>query len=104
MIEPPGECRENHRVISDLAARLGATHRGFQMTAWEIMDETLRTSGMWDAETNWRSGGQDHAPSFDKGHFLDGFETPDRKFHFKPGWSASAHGAARCPRCPITST
>jgi len=59
VIEPPGECRENHRVISDLAVRLGAKHRGFQMTAWEIMDETLRLSGMWDAETNWRSGGQD---------------------------------------------
>ena len=29
------------------------------MTAWEIMDETLRSSGMWDAETNWRRGGQD---------------------------------------------
>ena len=45
VIEPPGECRENHRVISDLAVRLGAKHRGFQMTAWEIMDETLRTLG-----------------------------------------------------------
>ena len=37
-IEPPGECRENHRVIADLARRLGARHRGFEMTAWEVMD------------------------------------------------------------------
>ena len=32
VIEPPGECRENHWVICELAKRLGATHRGFQMT------------------------------------------------------------------------
>ena len=42
VIEPPGECRENHYVISELAKRLGAKHRGFDMTPWEIMDETLR--------------------------------------------------------------
>ena len=100
VIEPPGECRENHRVISDLAVRLGAKHRGFQMTAWEIMDETLRTSGMWDAETNWRSGGQDHAPSFEKGHFLDGFETPDRKFHFKPDWARFGPRGHEMPELP----
>ena len=87
VIEPPGECRENHAVICDLAKRLGARHAGFDMTAWEIMDETLRRSGMWDAETNWRRGGQDHVLPFEKTHFLDGFETPDRKFHFKPDWS-----------------
>ncbi len=76
VIEPPGECRENHWVIGELAKRLGATHRGFQMTPWEIMDETLRASGMWDAETNWRRGGQDFAPAFETAHFLDGFPTP----------------------------
>ncbi|MGH7277267.1 MAG: molybdopterin oxidoreductase family protein [Candidatus Rokuibacteriota bacterium] len=87
VIEPPGECRENHAVIGALARRLGATHRGFAMTAWEIMDETLRRSGMWDAETNWRRGGQDHVLPFEKAHFLDGFETVDRKFHFRADWS-----------------
>jgi len=87
VIDPPGECRENHWVICQLAKRLGATHRGFQMSAWEIMDETLRKSGMWDAETNFRQGGQDFAPPFETAHFLDGFPTPDRRFHFKPAWS-----------------
>jgi len=87
VIEPPGECRDNHAVICALAKRLGARHPGFDMTAWEIMDETLRRSRMWDAETNWRRGGQDCALPFEKAHFLDGFETPDRKFHFKPDWS-----------------
>jgi anaerobic selenocysteine-containing dehydrogenase len=87
VIEPPGECRENHWVICQLAKRLGATHPGFQMTAWEIMDETLRRSGMWDAQTNWQAGGQDFAPPFETAHFLDGFPTPDRRFHFRPNWS-----------------
>ena len=87
VIEPPGECREDHWVICQLAKRLGATHPGFQMSTWEIMDETLRKSGMWDAETNFRQGGQDFAPPFETAHFLDGFPTPDRRFHFKPAWS-----------------
>ena len=86
VIEAPGECRENHYVISELARRLGATHSGFGMTAWEIMDATLRKSGMWDAETNWRRGGQDCALPFQTAHFLDGFPTSDRRFHFKGDW------------------
>ena len=44
VIDPPAECRENHWVICQLAKRLGAAHPGFQMSAWEIMDETLRKS------------------------------------------------------------
>jgi anaerobic selenocysteine-containing dehydrogenase len=32
LIEPPGECRSNHEVICDLAARVGAAHPGFAMT------------------------------------------------------------------------
>jgi anaerobic selenocysteine-containing dehydrogenase len=87
VIEPRGECRENHEVICALARRLGARHPGFEMTAWEIMDWTLRQSGMWDAETNWRRGGQDCAPPWETAHFLDGFETPDRKFHFRADWA-----------------
>jgi anaerobic selenocysteine-containing dehydrogenase len=86
ILEPPGECRENHWVIGELARRLGAKHPGFDMTAWELMDETLRRSGLWDAETNYRRGGQDMALPFETAHFLDGFETADRKFHFKADW------------------
>ena len=86
VIEPYAECRENHYVISQLAKRLGAEHRAYDMTAWEIIDETLRVSGMWDAQKNVDAGGQDFALPFEKAHFLDGFETPDRKFHFSPDW------------------
>ena len=86
VIEPYAESRENHFVICELAKRLGAEHRGFDMTAWEIMDETLKVSGMWDAETNFQRGGQDFVKPFETGHFLDGFENPDRRFHFSPNW------------------
>ncbi|HEY7760901.1 MAG TPA: molybdopterin oxidoreductase family protein [Burkholderiales bacterium] len=86
LIEPPGEARENHHVICELARRLGARHPGFEMSVWEIMDETLRRSGMWDAQTNYERGGQDFAYPFEKMHFLDGFDTADRKFHFRADW------------------
>jgi anaerobic selenocysteine-containing dehydrogenase len=86
LIEPPGEARENHFVICELAKRLGAQHPGFQMSVLEIMDATLRRSGMWDAQTNYERGGQDFAYPFEKMHFLDGFDTQDRKFHFRGDW------------------
>ena len=50
LIEPPGECRSNHEVLQGLASRLGAQHPGFDMTAMEIIDATLRASGCPDAE------------------------------------------------------
>jgi len=86
VIEPAGEARENHFVICELAKRLGAEHPGFHMSAWEIMDASLKRSGMWDAQTNYERGGQDFAPPFEKMHFLDGFDTADRKFHFRGDW------------------
>jgi anaerobic selenocysteine-containing dehydrogenase len=86
VIEAPGEARENHHVICELAKRLGARHPGFEMSVWEIMDHTLRRSGMWDAQTNYERGGQDCAYEFEKMHFLDGFDTADRKFHFRADW------------------
>ena len=88
IIEAPGEARENHFVICELARRLGAQHRGFNMSAWEIMNETLARSGMWDAQTNIERGGQDLAYPFEKMHFLNGFDTADGKFHFKGDWES----------------
>src|SRR5207302_1734255 len=46
VVEPPGAARPNHFVICELARRLGAEHRGFAMSEWEIVDETLRRSGL----------------------------------------------------------
>src|SRR5262245_25380145 len=100
VIEPPGECRQNHEVICALAQRLGAAHPGFGLTAWEIMDWTLAKSGMWDAATNVVRGGQDMALPFETAHFLDGFPQPDGKFHFAPEWARYGRRGAGMPALP----
>ena len=51
LVEPPGECRSNHEVLQGLARRLGAQHPGFEMSAMELIDWTLRASGWPDAKT-----------------------------------------------------
>ena len=87
VIEPVGESRPNHWVHCELAKRLGAEHRGFQMSEWELMDETLRASGYPDAETIWRGHWENRALPFEEAHYLDGFAHADGKFHFRPDWS-----------------
>jgi anaerobic selenocysteine-containing dehydrogenase len=86
LVEPPGECRNNHEVICALATRLGAEHAGFSMSPRELIDQMLRVSkrGTLDElETNrWL----DCQPPFRQAHYLDGFPWPDGKFRFKPDW------------------
>jgi anaerobic selenocysteine-containing dehydrogenase len=100
VIEPPGECRQNHDVVCGLARRLGARHPGFELTPWEIMDRTLIASGMWDAETNRARGGQDMALPFETAHFLDGFAWPDGKFRFAPDWPRHGGRGTGMPGLP----
>ena len=87
LIDPPGECRSNHEVITGLAKRLGAEHRGFDMTPREIIDWTLTNSGWPGLETLERERWIDVQPSFDESHYVNGFKTPDGKFRFHPDWS-----------------
>jgi anaerobic selenocysteine-containing dehydrogenase len=100
VIEPYAEARENHVVICALAKRLGAAHRGFGMTAWEIIDESLRLSGYPDAATMHATGGHDCALPFERAHFLDGFGFPDGRFRFKPDWASLGADGARMPALP----
>jgi anaerobic selenocysteine-containing dehydrogenase len=100
LIEPPGECRSNHEVLQGLARRLGARHPGFEMTPMELIDWTLRASGWPDAKSILEARWIDAAPSFREAHFLDGFGTKDRKFHFAPDWSAVGADSRRMPRLP----
>ena len=100
VIEPHAECRSNHDVHCALAHRLGARHPGFEMTAWEIMDATLAASGLPDAATIHAAGGHDCAPSFETGHFLDGFAWPDGRFRFAADWAALGREAAGMPSLP----
>ncbi|GBE44607.1 putative dimethyl sulfoxide reductase chain YnfE precursor [bacterium BMS3Bbin10] len=86
LIEPPGECRSNHDVICALAERVGAEHPGFEMTARELIDHTLRVSG-WGALAELEAKRWiDCQPDFETAHFRGGFGWPDGKFRFRPDW------------------
>jgi len=100
VIEPHAKCRSNHEVIQGLARRLGASHRGFEMTEWQIIDETLAASGWPDAATVRDAGGHDCIPDFETAHYLNGFAHADGKFHFAPDWKALGPGFAGMPELP----
>ncbi len=100
VVEPFAEARPNHHVICELAHRLGAEHRGFHMTEWEIIDWTLRTSGYPGADALHASGGHDCAKSFETSHFLDGFGHPGGKFRFRPDWRALGVADEGMPELP----
>ena len=100
VIEPYAETRSNHDVLCGLAERLGAAHRGFEMTAWEILDETLLASGMPGADELKRKRWHDCQPDFETSHFVNGFPTPDGRFRFAPDWAAVGREHAAMPRLP----
>jgi anaerobic selenocysteine-containing dehydrogenase len=88
VIDPPGECRSNHAVICALAERLGVSHPGFEMSAWELIDATFRASGHPGAEEVHAMGGLDCGEDFRAAHFLDGFPQSGGRFRFAADWPA----------------
>jgi anaerobic selenocysteine-containing dehydrogenase len=86
LIEPPGECRSNHDVVVAMARRVGARHRGFEMTPAEIIDWTLRNSGWGTLDELREKRVMDVQPDFETAHYIKGFAYPDGKFRFKPEW------------------
>ena len=100
VIEAPGECRSNHRLICELAARLGAQHQGFLLDEQQLIDRTLRASDYPPRESFTDQHFVDCAPPFDDAHFLRGFATPDKKFRFAPDWRALGEYAHDMPPLP----
>jgi anaerobic selenocysteine-containing dehydrogenase len=86
LVEPPGECRNNHEVICALAKRLGAEHRGFTMSPRELIDQMLQVSKRGTLAELEANRWLDCQPPFRQSHYLDGFRWPDGKFRFKPDW------------------
>jgi len=86
LVEPPGECRNNHEVICGLAKRLGAKHPGFDMTPRQLIDASLRKSGWGTLAELEAKRWIDCQPDFNAAHYLNGFAYPDGKFRFKPDW------------------
>jgi anaerobic selenocysteine-containing dehydrogenase len=86
LVEPPGECRSKKEVFFDLAKRIGAEHRGFNMTSREIIDWTLQASGWGTLAELEAAKWIDCQPPFERAHYIEGFGYPDGKFRFRPDW------------------
>lgn len=86
LIPPAGECRSNHWVVNELAKRLGLEHEAFHLSEWALMNRSLALTGWPDADTIYSDGGYDCTLPFEQRHYLEGFATSDRRFHFKPDW------------------
>jgi anaerobic selenocysteine-containing dehydrogenase len=107
LLDPPGECRSNHDVVSALAKRVGAEHKGFDMSPRELIDWTLQKSGWGTLAELEAAKWIDCQPPFEAAHYLKGFAYRDGKFKFKPDWtdvpSARSHDwgiAHLVPRLP----
>jgi anaerobic selenocysteine-containing dehydrogenase len=100
VLPPYADCRSNHDVICGLAQRLGARHPGFAMSALEMIDRTLRASGLPGVVDVPKDGRLDCCPPFETGHFLDGFAHPDKQFHFQADWAAIGPEHALLPSFP----
>jgi anaerobic selenocysteine-containing dehydrogenase len=94
------ESRSNHWVLGELAGRLGFSHAGYQKSARELIDESLCASGLPDEATLYHQHWIDCAPGFKVSNFVDGFETPDGRFHFKPDWSRVGTEFEQMPKLP----
>jgi anaerobic selenocysteine-containing dehydrogenase len=86
LVEPPGECRNNHEVVCALAKRVGAEHRGFEMSPRELIDQMLQVSKRGTLAELEANRWLDCQPPFRQSHYLDGFPWPDGRFRFKPDW------------------
>jgi anaerobic selenocysteine-containing dehydrogenase len=100
VLAPYAECRSNHDVICGLAERLGARHPGFAMSAIELIERTLRISGLPGMEGFSEGGWLDCCPAFETSHFLDGFAHADGKFHFRADWRAIGPEHVQLPAYP----
>ena len=100
LIEPIGESRSNHKVLLELSKRLGAEHKGFNMTEREIIDVTLKSSNHGSLVDLEKNGWKDVQPDFNTSHFIDGFGHKDKKFHFKPDWSEVGPDYHNMPEYP----
>jgi len=100
IVSPYAECRSNHDVQSALAKRLGGSHPAFEMTAFEIIEHTLKASELPAPDQFEEGVWHDCWPGFETGHFLDGFAHQDMKFHFRANWSAFGPEHAKLPAFP----
>ncbi len=100
LINVAGDCRTNHSVVSDLLTRMGCDSEADHMSDRELMDGMLAKSGYPDSETLDRERWHDVALPFEEANFLNGFATPDGRFHFQPDWSREGSDWQGMPDLP----
>ncbi len=100
IIEPYEECRSNHEVICALGQRLGSEHPGFHMSAWEMIEQTLKDSGLPSANDITEMRWLDCSKSYEDANYLNGFNHPDGKFRFSPDWRAFGDKDDLMPKMP----
>ena len=74
--------------------------KGFDLSAWEIIDRTLIASGMLDAQANVDAGGEDRALPSEQARYGNGFAWPDKRFRFRPDWPALGSRGHEMPTWP----
>lgn len=97
LIEPAGECRSNHSVLVALFERLGLSHPANKLSERELIDATLIATNLPGIAELEKTGSMDCALEFDGANFTNGFETPDKRFHFSPDWSLQGPNAEGMP-------
>ncbi len=100
LVHPFAECRSNHEVLGSIARGLGFSHPGFDLAARALIDDALQRSGLPGEAELSESRWHDCSPGFESSNFLDGFATPDRRFHFRPDWHRVGSAADDMPRLP----
>jgi len=100
LIEPPGECRSNHSVFVALSQKLGLSHPANAMSERELIDTTLKDTGLSGISELDKNGHIDCALGFGASNFADGFENHDKRFHFSPDWSLHGANAEGMPDMP----
>ncbi len=100
LITAYADCRSNHWVLGQLASKMGFHHAGYQQPARELIDASLRDSGFPDEATLFRQHWIDCTAGFESSNFIDGFETADRRFHFKADWEKVGPDFKLMPELP----
>jgi anaerobic selenocysteine-containing dehydrogenase len=102
VIPPQGKARCNHEVICGLAERLGVAdrHEGFRLPVWDIIDRTLKASGLPSADDladqRWLVWGEKESAALRAGRFPHA----DGRFHFRADWAAIGADHAALPQLP----
>ena len=95
LIEAAGQARSNDFVIKELAKRVGASHPSIDKEPRVLIDELLLASGRQGMDELDAQNWFDVMPDFASAHCLNGFGHPDKKFHFKVDWAATAKSKSR---------